>query len=162
MNKQEFATTLSYALKAIDIQAPQNIVNLLFSEIDLNKSGWITYEVYFLFLKYYFGSQNIVFKKNTQLDEGEEWLLALKGLNPLDYFIRLILDQLRKNFLLYDANKNLVFEIDEIEQILRTVFQLDESEVSYIIYSYFRFEASNNKFATFEELVAIILQIFFV
>jgi Ca2+-binding EF-hand superfamily protein len=69
MNKQEFGKTLEYALKAIDIRAPQNIIDLLFSEIDLNKSGWITYEVYFLFLKYYFGSQNIVFKKNTELDE---------------------------------------------------------------------------------------------
>lgn len=68
MNKQQFANTLNHALKPIDIQAPQNIIDLLFSEIDLNKSGWITYQVYFLFLKYYFGSQNIVFKKNTQLD----------------------------------------------------------------------------------------------
>lgn len=28
----------------------------LFKEIDLDKSGWISYEIYFLFLKYYFGS----------------------------------------------------------------------------------------------------------
>ena len=43
----------------------------------------------------------------------------------MDYFVRLILDQLRKIFLMYDANKNLVFEIDEIETILKSVFQLD-------------------------------------
>jgi hypothetical protein len=42
---------------------------------------------------------------------------------------------------MYDLNKNLVFEIDEIETILKSVFQLDENEVSYIIYGYFRFEA---------------------
>lgn len=60
MNKQEFANTLGYALRPIDIQAPNSIIDLLFSEIDLNKSGWITYQVYFLFLKYYFGSQNMV------------------------------------------------------------------------------------------------------
>jgi hypothetical protein len=76
--------------------------------------------------------------------------LTLKGLSPLDYFVRLILDQLRKLFLMYDVNKNLVFEIDEIETILKSVFQLDENEVSYIIYSYFRFEARKEKFATFE------------
>lgn len=114
MNKQEFGMTINHALKSIGIQAPQNTVDLLFSEIDLNKSGWITYATYFLFLKYYFGSQNIVFKKNLQLNEWDEWLLTLKGLGPLDYFVRLILDQLRKIFSMYDVNKNLVFEIDEI------------------------------------------------
>lgn len=149
-------------MKPIDIQAPQNIIDLLWSEIDLNKSGWITYEVYFLFLKYYFGSQNIVFKKNTELDEWDEWLLTLKGLGPMDYFVRLILDQLRKIFLLYDTNKNLVFEIDEIETILKSVFQLDENEVSYVLYSFFKFESKQDKFATFEELVAIILEVFFI
>ena len=149
MNKQEFANTLNFALRPIDIQAPQNVIDLLWSEIDLNKSGWITYEVYFLFLKYYFGSQNIVFKKNTELDEWDEWLLTLKGLGPLDYFVRLILDQLRKLFLMYDTNKNLVFEIDEIETILKSVFQLDENEVSYVIYSFFKFESKQDKFATF-------------
>ena len=65
MSKQEFATTLNHALKPIDIQASKSIIDLLFSEIDLKKTGWITYEVYFLFLKYYFGSQNIVFTKNV-------------------------------------------------------------------------------------------------
>lgn len=133
--------TLNHALKPIDIQAPQHIIDLLFSEIDLNKSGWISYSVYFLFLKYYFGSQNIVFKKNLQLDEWEEWLLTLKGLSPMDYFVRLILDQLRKIFMMYDTNKNLVFEMDEIEAILKSVFQLDDNEISYIMYSFFRFEA---------------------
>lgn len=43
----------------------------------------------------------------------------------MDYFVRFILDQLRKIFLLYDYNKNLVFEVDEIESILKSVFQLD-------------------------------------
>jgi Ca2+-binding EF-hand superfamily protein len=162
MNKQEFQMTLSYALKPIDIQAPQSVIDLLWSEIDLNKSGWITYQVYFLFLKYYFGSQNVVFTKNTELDEWDQWFLTLKGLGPLDYFVRLILDQLRKIFLMYDSNKNLVFEIDEIETILKSVFQLDESEVAYVIYSYFKFEARKDKFATFEELVAIILEVFFI
>lgn len=111
MNKQEFAMTLSHALSPIDIQAPNQVLELLWSEIDLNKSGWITYQVYFLFLKYYFGSQNVVLKKNIQKDEWADWLLTLKGLGPLDYFVRLIIDQLKKIFLLYDDNKNLVFEI---------------------------------------------------
>ena len=127
MNKQEFTMTLNNAVKPIDIQASQSIIDLLWSEIDLNKSGWITYQVYFLFLRYYFGSQNVVFKKCFEMDEWADWLLTLKGLSPLDYFVRLILEQLKKFFLLYDSNKNLVFEIDEIEVILESVFQLDKN-----------------------------------
>ena len=36
--------------------APPEIIDLLFSEIDLDADGEITYVVYFLFLRYYFGS----------------------------------------------------------------------------------------------------------
>jgi hypothetical protein len=69
MNKNEFSRTLNNALQSISIQAPQQILDLLWKEIDLDNDGWISYEVYFLFLKYYFGSQNIVFKKNVEVDE---------------------------------------------------------------------------------------------
>ena len=55
-----------------------------------------------------------------------------------------------------------MFEIDEIEVILKSVFQLDEKELGYVIYNYFKFEARQDKFATFEELVAIILEVFFI
>lgn len=104
--------TLNHALQPINIVAPVPILDLLFSEIDLDKTGWITYGVYFLFLKYYFGSQNTVFVNNVEVDQEEEWLLTLKGLNPMDYFVKLLMDQLRRVFLLYDDNKNFVFEVD--------------------------------------------------
>jgi hypothetical protein len=45
----------------------------------------------------------------VQVDEWAGFLLALKGLGALEYFVRLILDQLKRIFLLYDDNKNLVF-----------------------------------------------------
>lgn len=38
------------------MQATPAEIDLIWSEIDLDKNGWITYEVYFLFLRYYFGS----------------------------------------------------------------------------------------------------------
>lgn len=56
MSEAEFAFTLNHALGFIDMQGTEAEIKLLFSEIDLDKSGWITYEVYFLFLKYYFGT----------------------------------------------------------------------------------------------------------
>jgi len=59
MNKEEFGKTLNYALKVIDIEASQAIIDTIFSEIDLDHDGWISYEVYFTFLKYYFGSLSV-------------------------------------------------------------------------------------------------------
>ena len=56
MNKEEFGKTLNMALDYVNMVASQEIIDLLFSEIDLDKDGWITYVVYFLFLRYYFGS----------------------------------------------------------------------------------------------------------
>lgn len=50
---------------------------------------------------------------------------------------------------MYDVNKNLVFEIDEIETILKSVFQLDENEVNYVLLTFFKFESKQDKFATF-------------
>jgi hypothetical protein len=43
MNKTEFATTLNYALTPLRIEAPRNIIDLLFKEIDLDNDGWISY-----------------------------------------------------------------------------------------------------------------------
>ncbi len=38
-------------------------IKTLFNEIDLDHDGWISYEVYFFFLKYYFGSLSIAAQK---------------------------------------------------------------------------------------------------
>ena len=130
MNKEEFGKTLNDALSYINMEAPQNIIDLLFSEIDLGKEGWITYVVYFLFLRYYFGSCSACLKeepkpKEKPLSAYEEFLLAYKDLNPWDRFVRIIVDQLRVIFFRYDTNKNQVFEIDEIKEILEHVFEFD-------------------------------------
>lgn len=55
MNQKEFATTLKYALSFIEIAPSDQILELLFKELDLDQDGWISYEVYFMFLRYYFG-----------------------------------------------------------------------------------------------------------
>ena len=71
-------------------------------------------------------------------------------------------DQLRSIFLRYDYNKNLLFEEDEIESILHHVFNLNETEVSYILTQFFKFENRKEKSLAFEELIAILLEAYFV
>ena len=103
----------------------------MFKEIDLDKSGWISYEIYFMFLKYYFGTlcaDDYECKSQPDtVDPDSEWLEGLKKLSALERFIRMIRDQLKEIFLRYDANKNLMFEEDEIEAILYNVFHLNET-----------------------------------
>lgn len=59
MNLPEFIKTMEYSLNTIGIQGPEEIYNLLFSEVDLDKDGFISYEEYFVFLKEYFGSLSL-------------------------------------------------------------------------------------------------------
>lgn len=121
-----------------------------------------------MFLKYYFGSLRAsgkeINKNDTKIevDPDQDWLNGLKGLSALDRFIRLLLDQLRNIFLRYDYNKNLLFEEDEIEAILHHVFGLNETEISYVLLKFFNFAQRNNKSLTFDELVKILLEIYFV
>ena len=103
MSEAEFAFTLNHALGFIDMQGTEAEIKLLFSEIDLDKSGWITYEVYFLFLKYYFGTLRLdkdssCIPTKEFVDPDREWLDSLKGLSAMDRFIRMIMDQLKKIF----------------------------------------------------------------
>lgn len=63
MNEEEFAYTLNYCLQFVQMAATQDQMKQLFSEIDLDHDGWISYEVYFFFLKYYFGSLSVAYQK---------------------------------------------------------------------------------------------------
>ena len=63
MNEEEFAYTLNYCLQFVQLTASQDQIRQLFSEIDLDHDGWISYEVYFFFLKYYFGSLSVASQK---------------------------------------------------------------------------------------------------
>jgi Ca2+-binding EF-hand superfamily protein len=67
MNQEEFAATLKYALSFIEIVPSDEILKLLFKEIDLDHDGWISYEVYFLFLRYYFGSLSEAAQKKEEV-----------------------------------------------------------------------------------------------
>lgn len=95
------------------------------------------------------------------LNEDQAFLNSLKDLNPFERFSRILIDQLKNIFFKYDYNKNQVFEIDEIKDILQKVFELDESEVSYILLKYFTFDAESGGSLTFDELIALILTIYF-
>lgn len=45
---------------------------------------------------------------------------------------------------------------------MEQVFEFDENEISYLIYTYFGFLQKNDDHCTFEQLIAIILSIYFI
>lgn len=170
MSREEFGKTINLVLDFIQLKASEELLDSWFKIIDLDQDGWISYQVYFLFLKYYFGGASIaalddidtsVVKCPVPLSEDQAFFNSLKDLNPFERFSRILIDQLKNIFFKYDYNKNQVFEIDEIRDILQKVFELDESEVSYILLKYFTFDAESGGSLTFDELIALILTIYF-
>ena len=101
-------------------------------------------------------------EKAAQKSEEELYLESLAKLSAMERFIKMIIGQLRNIFFLYDFDKNLVFSMDEIEAILLQVFGLSESEINFILFTFFRMESRKNQTLEFEELVKILLQIYLV
>ncbi len=58
MNYQEFSKTLNYCLSFISIVPKEDIVRSIFTDVDRDNNGYISYSEYFTFLKEYFGSQS--------------------------------------------------------------------------------------------------------
>lgn len=170
MNQKEFGDTINHALDFIQMKATEDLIADWFSILDITKDGWISYEVYFLFLRYYFGGASIAAldtlarsKKvsSSPLNEDQKFILSLKDLNPFERISRTIIDQLKEIFYRFDYNKNKLFESDEVKDILEQVFQFESNELSYILSKYFSFDAANGGSITFEELIALILTIYF-
>ena len=132
--------------------------------MNASRNGWITYETYVVFLKEYFGSLSPISNLEKVINKTEEelYLESLSKLSAMERFIRMIIDQLRNVFFLYDFDKNLVFSMDEIEAILQQVFNLSESEINFVLFTFFRMESRKNQTLEFEELVKILLQIYLV
>lgn len=85
---------------------------MLYYCLDVNKDGWITYQLYFLFLKYYFGSLSEAAKDTKNPYDLSSTNVDNSELSPWDRFIKLLHDQLRVKFLIYDSNQNNLFEED--------------------------------------------------
>lgn len=108
------------------------------------------------------GGQSTVVNPYEPVDPNKAWLDSLANLSALDRFLRLIFDQLRNIFSRYDYNKNMMFEENEIQAILHHVFGLNDTEVSYILLKFFNFKNRKDKSLTYDELVRILLEIYFI
>jgi len=60
MNFEEFSLTLRNGLGYIEVEPTNQELATLFSDIDSDKSGWISYKTYLEFLIAYFGTKSRV------------------------------------------------------------------------------------------------------
>lgn len=110
MNQEEFRVTLNYSLDFIQLSASSEEIRNLFDQIDLDHDGWISYEVYFFFLKYYFGSLSAAAKKPNfkiehktgnflltigTLTQDVNLMSSVNKLQVIERFAKLIMDQLQ-------------------------------------------------------------------
>ena len=58
MDLPEFIVTMNYALSFMNITPTESEPTTVFKDIDRNQDGLITYQEYFEFLRYYFGSES--------------------------------------------------------------------------------------------------------
>lgn len=142
MNLSEFKATLNEALNYIQVQATDDELNTLFSEIDFEKNGWITYKTYFEFLRYYFGTKSEIRHEDPVIEiKPIAPVDPYAGLSPEEKFARITTDHL----LLFFPNYKLQpFNRNEIARLLRELFLLNDSEIDYILNNFFRYDTLNN------------------
>lgn len=122
MSLSEFITTLNYALSFISIVPTEEQLTWLFNDIDRNRDGVISYQEYFEFLRYYFGSQS-----EAAQTGGEEVVVKRKvreeGGVAEERFSKLIRAQARVLFMGFDVNRNVMFERSEASQLLNNLLK---------------------------------------
>lgn len=161
MNLKEFTFTLEDSLGYIEIVPTKEELAVLFSEIDLDKDGWISYTTYFEFLMLYFGSKSEV-STDTRRDSEFQSLIrkdSSLNLSPEQRFARMVMKEMK--YLLDDYNPFQSFDDYIIRRFLKDVFQLAEDEIDYVMRNLFRYGVGSGGLFMEMEIAGIFLELLF-
>lgn len=120
LNLADFIKTLTYAFSFVEFTAAEDELKVLFSEIDLDHDGWISYKEYFEFLKFYFGSLSLVYQEKDNKPHVEP-VDPYGKLSPEDRFARITIDQL---LLILKHYRFQPFTKIELNRFLYDIFRL--------------------------------------
>jgi len=139
MNLTEFIFTLENSLAYIDIIPTKEELTVLFSEVDLDQAGWISYKHYFEFLIAYFGTKSEV---GFETRRDNEFLKLVSkdsnsGLSPEQRFAKMVMREMK--FILDDYNPFHTFDDTLIRRFLRDIFKLTDDEIDYVMRNFFRY-----------------------
>jgi len=124
----------------------------------LDHDGWISYKEYFEFLRYYFGTESLVYKEKLHAVVKKEPLDPYAKLSLEERFARITIDQL---LLLLKAYKLQPFDRAELLRILLEIFGLHPHEVEYVIHNFFRYDVISNGYFLDTDVARILLELYF-
>jgi Ca2+-binding EF-hand superfamily protein len=161
MNLKEFMLTLENSFAYIEVVPTKQELTVLFSEIDLDKDGWISYKTYFEFLRVYFGSKSEV---STETRRDNEFKVLVKKhsslkLSPEQRFVRMIMREMK--YLLDDYNPFQLYDENIIRLFLKNIFELTEDEIDYVMRNFFRSLVGSSGLFMEMEIAGIFLEILF-
>lgn len=133
MNLEEFIHTLEYSLGPIDVSGSQEIYELLFSEVDLDKDGYISYEDYFIFLREYFGTLSAIYDEDvipSHHPDPENHNPVPDGFSidnrATERFAKLIYSQLKITIMQLDSGRKLYLDAGQVCHFLETALQMNK------------------------------------
>jgi Ca2+-binding EF-hand superfamily protein len=157
LNLAEFIKTLTYAFSFIEFTVTEAELTLLFSEVDLDHDGWITYQEYFEFLRFYFGSLSLVYKEKDNKPPVEP-VDPYGKLSPEERFARITIDQLLLILKLYRFQP---FSKVELARFLVEIFGLTDDEIEFAIIRFFRYDIFSGGYFLDTDVVRILLELYF-
>jgi Ca2+-binding EF-hand superfamily protein len=158
---KEFILTLTDSLAYIDVVPTTEELTVLFSEIDLDNDGWVSYKTYFEFLTLYFGSKSEVSLESRRDNEFQSVVRKHSSLNlsPEQRFARIIMREMK--YLLDDYNPFQTYDEQLIRRFLKDLFKLTDDEIDYVMRNLFRYGVGSGGLFMEMEIAGIFLEILF-
>ena len=148
MNVEEFIYTLNDALGFLQTSAIPDQLKVLFSEVDLDKDGFITYKEYFEFLTLYFGSGSIA---------AAEEAAPKPSLTPEQEFTKWINSESSRALRTYNLSSNLKVDESTLAALLKKIFRETDEEVDFVLRNLFRLIIDPDVLITDDDLRKIII-----
>jgi len=161
MNLKEFIMTLEDCLKYIDVKPLGKELEVLFSDIDQDNDGWISYKTYFEFLRTYFGSMSVVRQEISSINRTNSLLKRTESQtdNPIKIFVRQVTDAIAAKMMEYGALQS--YDENEITKFLKTIFGLTPEELDFILKNFLKYNLHNNSLFIGSDAAKILLEILF-
>lgn len=162
MDGREFAVTINYALSFFELQADEETLWTLFSDVDRNRDGWISYQEYFEFLRNYFGSESYVVTSGLLKVSGQggfqheaNLILNNAGLSLEEKLRRLYNLQLGYHVFRGDSSQTRQIGRPEIVTLLTIIFGYASADVEKILNAEGFFNSANS--ITFDQFAKFML-----
>ena len=158
LNQAEFIQTLHYAFSFIEFTATNEELAVLFTEVDLDNDGWISYAEYFQFLRYYFGSLSLVYKEKDNKVVPVEPVDPYAGLDFADRFARITIDQFLLIIKLYRWQP---LDRSDLVRFLVTILGLNDQEIDFALINFFRYDIITGGYFLDTDIARILLELYF-